>query len=67
MSSPTVQTSGSSIGFGSLLAIVFIVLKLCHVISWAWIWILAPIWIPLVLVVGFILTVAVLVAFLSKK
>ena len=29
-----------------LLTIVFIVLKLCKVISWSWLWVLAPIWIP---------------------
>ena len=35
--------------FNTLLAIAFIVLKLCHVIDWAWIWVLAPLWLPLVL------------------
>ncbi len=33
------------IGFPGLLAIVFIVLQLCHVINWSWWWVLAPIWI----------------------
>lgn len=33
------------IGFTGLLTIVFIVLKLCHVINWSWIWVLCPIWI----------------------
>ena len=28
-----------------LLTIVFIVLKLCGVISWSWLWVLSPIWI----------------------
>lgn len=35
------------IGFGGLLAIVFIVLKLTKVITWSWLWVLAPIWIPI--------------------
>ena len=39
------NTSGG-IGFCGLLTIVFIVLKLCNVISWSWVWVLAPIWIP---------------------
>ncbi|MBO7079908.1 MAG: hypothetical protein J6W64_08890 [Bacilli bacterium] len=39
------NTSGG-IGFCGLLTIVFIVLKLCKVISWSWVWVLAPIWIP---------------------
>ena len=30
------------IGFIGLLQIVFITLKLCHVIDWSWWWVLAP-------------------------
>lgn len=36
----------SSIGIVGLLGITFIVLKLCKVISWSWVWVLAPLWIP---------------------
>lgn len=35
------------IGFTGLLQIVFIVLKLCGIISWSWWWVLAPIWISI--------------------
>ncbi len=35
-----------SINFAGLLGIVFIVLKLCHVIEWSWWCVLAPFWIP---------------------
>lgn len=45
------NTSRNGIGFGGLLTIVFIVLKLCKVIAWSWVWVLAPLWIPLVLAV----------------
>ena len=38
-------------GFGTLLTIAFIVLKLCGVIAWSWVWVLAPLWISLALVV----------------
>lgn len=41
------SNEASGIGFGGLLAIVFIVLKLTNVISWPWLWVLAPIWIPM--------------------
>ena len=41
-------------GFASLLTLLFIALKLTGVITWPWIWVLAPLWI------GFI--VAVLIA-----
>ena len=43
--------------FTGLLTIAFIVLKLCGVINWAWIWVFAPLWIPIVLVVGVYLIV----------
>ena len=35
------------IGFTGLLQIVFITLKLCHVINWSWWWVLSPVWIPI--------------------
>ena len=52
--SETSSTSGG-IDFWGVLQIVFIVLKLTHVIDWPWIWVLAPVWI------GAIITVIVLV------
>lgn len=35
------------IGFGGWLALIFITLKLCKVIAWSWLWVLAPLWVPL--------------------
>lgn len=32
------------------LFLVFLVLKLCNVITWSWWWVTAPLWIPLLLV-----------------
>ena len=32
------------VSFSDLLGILFIALKLCGVISWSWIWVLAPVW-----------------------
>lgn len=37
-------------GFPTLLAIAFIVLKLCNVITWSWWWVLSPLWIPVAIV-----------------
>ncbi len=34
-----------------LLFLVFLVLKLCKVITWSWWWVTAPLWIPACLVV----------------
>lgn len=48
------KTNGTrGIGFYGLLGIAFIVLKLCGVIDWSWIWVLAPIWGPTVLAIIF--------------
>lgn len=52
-------TNYNGIGFLSLLAIAFIVLKLTSVISWSWWWVLSPIWIPNA--VGLIIAIIVLV------
>ena len=32
------------IGFLECLALLFIALKLCHVITWSWLWVLCPLW-----------------------
>ena len=45
------RVSSSGIGFVGLLQITFIVLKLCGVIDWSWIWVLAPLWISVAFVV----------------
>jgi hypothetical protein len=39
--------SSGGIGFLGLLTIVFIVLKLTEVIAWSWLWVLAPMWMPI--------------------
>ena len=33
------------IDFTNVLTLIFIVLKLCKVITWSWWWVLSPIWI----------------------
>ena len=45
-------------GLDIVLTIVFIVLKLCDVITWSWVWVLSPIWITW----GFIIVVILIVA-----
>ena len=58
-------TTSSGIGFSGLLAILFIALKLTGYITWSWLWVLAPIWIPFIIVV-FILNIAGIVIALNK-
>lgn len=33
------------IDFIGALTLIFIVLKLCKVVTWSWLWVLSPIWI----------------------
>ena len=45
------------IGFVGLLTIVFITLKLLGKITWSWVWVLSPIWIPIIICVAIIIIV----------
>ena len=44
-------TTSGGIGFTGLLTIAFIVLKLCGVIEWSWLWVLSPLWIGFALAI----------------
>lgn len=37
-------TGGVRVSIFSLLGVLFIALKLCDVIAWSWLWVLAPFW-----------------------
>ena len=55
----------SGIGFCGLLTIVFIVLKLLKVINWSWLWVLAPIWIPIIITLIIVIITFVIVKIAS--
>ena len=46
--------------FTVLLTVAFIVLKLMGYITWSWVWVLAPIWIPLVFFLVMFLVVMII-------
>jgi uncharacterized protein (DUF983 family) len=52
------EASGNGIGLGSVLFVVFLVLKLVGVIDWSWWWVTSPLWIPLVLILGIFAIIA---------
>jgi hypothetical protein len=58
MSSKTQSRSGG-IGFFGLLAIVFIVLQLTNFIAWSWWWVLAPLWMPVALLLVIIIIASI--------
>ena len=68
-SKATATASASGIGFGGLLTIAFIILKLCHVIDWSWLWVLSPLWISVGLTICIMLVFALIafVVLLFKK
>lgn len=60
------NTVRSGIGFIDLLQITFIVLKLCGVIQWSWLWVLSPIWIGLI-IACIVVIIIVIIAVIIKK
>jgi hypothetical protein len=50
------KSSSSGLGLGTVLFLIFMVLKLTNYIDWSWWWITAPLWIPIIIlgVVGLI-------------
>lgn len=62
------SSQSGGIGFVGLLAVLFIALKLTHVIAWSWWWVLSPVWISTGVVVAILLILAVgLFATRSKR
>jgi hypothetical protein len=62
------SSSSSGIGFTGLLTVLFVGLKLTHVITWSWLWVLSPLWISALISIAFIiiLLIAAIVAGLFK-
>lgn len=56
-----------NIKFGEILTIVFIVLKLCGKITWSWIWVLSPIWIPTIISIICVVIIVKVKALLEKE
>jgi uncharacterized membrane protein len=60
------SSSSSGIGFSGLLTVVFITLKLTGYINWPWVWVLSPMWIPL-LIAAVLLLVIGIVAYMENR
>lgn len=57
---------GGGIGFFGLLTILFIGLKLTGHITWPWLWVLSPLWIPLGALIT-IMVIALVVYWIASK
>lgn len=52
-------SSRGGVSFCGLLTLLFVGLKLAHVINWSWWWVLAPIWMPILGVLVIVLIMLV--------
>jgi hypothetical protein len=58
------ESNSGGIGFTGALTLIFIILKLVHVIDWSWWWVISPIWLSLVLV-GILIIIGAIIASLN--
>jgi len=49
------KSQGHSMNFLEVLLIVFVILRLVDVISWSWWWVLSPLWLPLLIIVPYLI------------
>jgi len=52
-------TVSSGFGFSSLLAVLFIGLKLTGYIAWSWWWVLSPLWFGPAFIIAILLLIAI--------
>lgn len=46
------HTAWRGLGLADVLLVVFVILKLCGVISWRWVWVLSPLWAQMLVYAG---------------
>lgn len=61
------KSSGGGISFLGLLTILFITLKLTHVVAWSWWLVLLPLWLPILLAVGIFLVAFIYLVVTDKR
>lgn len=63
------NNNGGGIGFFGLLTIAFIVMKCLNQITWSWLWVLSPLWLPIAIVLVFYLIICIVsvIKVMSKK
>lgn len=58
MSNNNSGAGGGGVGFLGLLRLLFIGLKLGAVIEWSWWWVVAPLWVPPLVILAFYVVLA---------
>jgi hypothetical protein len=59
------SNSSNGLGLGTVLFLIFMVLKLTNYIDWSWWWVTAPLWIPLLIILGVLAVIGIV--FLADK
>jgi hypothetical protein len=57
------NNSSSGFGLGTILFLIFLVLKLTNYIDWSWWWVTSPLWIGAILVI----TIVLLIEYFFKR
>ena len=60
------ENSINGIGLGTVLFLIFLILKLTNTITWSWWWVTSPLWIPVLIGIIFLLF-AIIVEVILKK
>lgn len=55
------QLTSRGFGLGTVLFIVFLVLKLTNTIDWSWWWVTSPLWIP----AGFLIVILLIILLIA--
>jgi len=61
MSNTQQVTTNGGFGLGTVLFIVFLILKLTNTIDWSWWWVTSPLWIP----AGFLIIVLLIILLIA--
>lgn len=64
------KTTSTSIGLGTILFVIFLVMKLAKigdVANWSWWWVTAPLWIPVLLALAVFSIVLLIFAIFKRK
>ena len=54
------NTNTNGVGFLGLLTLLFIGLKLTGYITWSWVWVLSPLWVPISIALIFFIFMIIL-------
>ena len=55
------QATSGGFGLGTVLFIIFLILKLTNTIDWSWWWVTSPLWIP----AGFLIIVLLIILLIA--